>query len=106
MMSAPFHTGQLRSAGFFFGMRRSIDNAAYKPDHGYLFDPKLRILGQEQDLWDRMTLVRAPADESCACCCRANKLRAKVNYYLSLIVPHKASTLNWPTRRADCGFYA
>ncbi len=41
-------------------MRRSIDNAAYKPDHGYLFDPKLRILGQEQDLWDRMMLVRAP----------------------------------------------
>ena len=39
-------------------MRRNIDVAAYKPDHGYLFDPKLRILGQEQDLWDRMVLVR------------------------------------------------
>ena len=39
-------------------MRRNIDKAAYKPDHGYLFDPKLRILGQEQDLWDRMMEVR------------------------------------------------
>ena len=56
------------SAGFFFGMRRSIDAAAYKPDHGYLFDPKLRILGQEQDLWDRMMAVRAhlPKPVSCA----------------------------------------
>ena len=24
----------------------------FGPDGGYLFDPKLRILGQEQDLWE------------------------------------------------------
>ena len=40
--------------GFFFGMRRSIDRAAYDSSAGLLFDPSNRIIGQELDLYNRM----------------------------------------------------
>lgn len=42
-------------AGFFFGMRRSIERAAHHAEGGLLFNPASgRIIGQEGDLFERM----------------------------------------------------
>ena len=54
--------------GFFFGLRRSIQRAAFNTTAAQLFDPGNRIIGQEGDLFSRMAdtvrLPRAAAAES------------------------------------------
>ena len=46
--------------GFFFGMRRSIDRAAFNATGGQLFNPSNRIIGQEGDLYARMAKMVRP----------------------------------------------
>ena len=46
-------------AGFFFGMRRSIDKYAYDVGRGLLFNPSIRIIGQVAESRPPPLCVRA-----------------------------------------------